>query len=127
MSEQQKPVVKKEKKEKTYKTYNVDFSQPVEATLLSLEAAKKYLENNIKVKGLKNKLGDFIKVNVGEKQTKNKNSIAVQVDSTMKFSKRYIRYLTKKFLKREGINRYLVVSSTSRTNYAVKMIKKNEA
>ena len=117
----------KEKKQKTYKIYTVDFSATVEAKLLSLEAVKKYLETNIKVNGLKQNLGESIKVNLADKQNKNKNSISISVDTNLKFSKRYIRYLTKKFLKREGIVRYLVVSSTGRNSYAVKVLRKNEA
>ena len=117
----------KQKKEKTYKIYTVDFSGPVETKLLSLEAAKKYLENNIKVNGLKQKLGESVKVNLTDKQNRSKNSLVISVDTNLKFSKRYIRYLTKKFLKREGIVRYLVVSSTGRSSYAVKVLRKNEA
>ena len=127
MSKETAQPKQKVKKEKTYKIYTVDFSAPVDAKLLSLEAAKKYLENNIKVNGLKQKLGDSVKVSLADKQNRSKNSISISVDTSLKFSKRYIRYLTKKFLKREGIVRYLVVSSTGRNSYAVKVLRKNEA
>ncbi|MCQ2820924.1 MAG: 60S ribosomal protein L22 [archaeon] len=124
--------VKKEakaKKEKTFKTYNVDFSSPVENKLLSLEACKKYLETNIKVNGikLKQKASDSVKVSQSQKDNRSKNSISVTVDTNLKFSKRYIRYLVKKFLKREGVVRYLVVQSSGRNGYAVKVLRKNEA
>ena len=58
---------------------------------------------------------------------KNKNTLVISVESTVKFSKRYIRYLVKKFLKREGISQYLTLSATSPNAYTVKVIKKNEA
>ena len=45
----------------------------------------------------------------------------------IKFSKRYIRYLVKKFLKKEGVAKYLTLSATSPSAYTVKVIKKNEA
>ena len=51
--------VQKVKKEKSYKKYTVDLNSPVSNKLLSLEAASKYLQSNIKVGGLKNKLGDY--------------------------------------------------------------------
>ena len=121
-TEVKKPV---EKKEKSYKKYTVDFSSPVENKLLSLEAASKYLNSNIKVNGLKGKLGDSIKVSTSD--SKSKNTLVIQVDSQMKFSKRYIRYLVKKFLKREGIVKYLTVASSSPNAYTVKVLRKNEA
>jgi large subunit ribosomal protein L22e len=125
-SEQPKKEEKKvEKKEKSYKKYTVDFSSPVDNKLLSLEAASKYLNSNIKVNGLKGKLGDSIKISTTD--SKSKNTLVIQVDSQMKFSKRYIRYLVKKFLKREGIVKYLTVASSAPNAYAVKVLRKNEA
>ena len=125
-SEQPKKEEKKvEKKEKSYKKYTVDFSSPVDNKLLSLEAASKYLNSNIKVNGLKGKLGDSIKISTTD--SKSKNTLVIQVDSQMKFSKRYIRYLVKKFLKREGIVKYLTVASSSPNAYTVKVLRKNEA
>ena len=125
-SEQPKKEEKKvEKKEKSYKKYTVDFSSPVDNKLLSLEAASKYLNSNMKVNGLKGKLGDSIKVSTSD--SKSKNTLVIQVDSQMKFSKRYIRYLVKKFLKREGIVKYLTVASSAPNAYAVKVLRKNEA
>lgn len=92
-SEQPKKEEKKvEKKEKSYKKYTVDFSSPVDNKLLSLEAASKYLNSNIKVNGLKGKLGDSIKVSTSD--SKSKNTLLIQVVSQMKFSKRYIRYFS---------------------------------
>lgn len=120
-------VTTKEKKERTYKKYTVDFDSPIQNKLLSLEAAIKYLQSNIKVGGLKGKLGESIKVTQPERKDKQKNTIVVSVDTNLKFSKRYIRYLIKKFLKREGIVRYLVVASTGPSSYAVKVLRKNEA
>ena len=129
MSAEQKEQVHttKVKKEKTYKKFTVDLNSPVSNKLLSLEAATKYLHQNIKVGGSKNKLGDSVKVSQSDKKDKLKNSIFLQVDTSLKFSKRYIRYLMKKFLKREGIVRYLTISSTGPNIYTVKVLKKNEA
>jgi large subunit ribosomal protein L22e len=117
----------KVKKERTYKKYTVDFNSPVSSKLLSLESAVKYLISNIKVGGLKGKLGESVKVTQSSTSDKSKNCIFVSVDTTLKFSKRYIRYLVKRFLKREGIVRFLTVSSTAPNVYTVKVIKKNEA
>lgn len=122
---QPKPEIKK--REKTYKKFTVDFNSPVSNKLLSLEAAAKYVQSNLKVKGLKGKLGDSVKINQTDKKDKSKNTLLVSVDSKMQFSKRYIRYLVKKFLKREGIVRYLTVSSNGTNSYTVKVLRKNES
>ena len=62
-----------------------------------------------------------------DKKDKNKNTLVISVDTPLQFSKRYIRYLVKKLLKREGIARFLTVSPTVPGAYTVKVIKKNEA
>ena len=114
------------KKEKSYKKYTVDFSSPVENKLLSLEAASKYLNSNIKVNGLKGKLGESIKVSISDKKDRAKNTILILVDNKIEFSKKYIKYLLKKFLKREGIVNYLSINASSPNSYTVKVLRKNE-
>ena len=118
---------KKGQKTITYKKYTVDFSNPLENKLLTLESVLKYLQGNMKLNGLKGKLGKSILINTDDKREKNKSNITISVDSSLKFSKRYIRYLVKKFLKKEGVAKYLTLSATSPSAYTVKVIKKNEA
>ena len=113
------------KKDKHYRKFNVDLNQAVSNNLLSVEAAVKYLKQNIKVHGLKNKLGDSVQVESTDKKDKQKNSIIVSVDNTMKFSKRYVKYLIKKFLKRENISLYLRVISSGSSGYLVKLFSRN--
>ena len=121
-----KTVKKVEKKAKAYRTYLVDFDQAVSNNLMSLDTAVKYFSQNIKVQGLKNKLEDSVKVSTSDKRDKNKkNNINIQVDVKMKFSKRYIKYLVKKFLKRENISLYLRVVSNGPNSYVVKLYYKN--
>ena len=116
-----------EVKQKIYKKYTIDFSGPVDNNLLTLESALKYLQSNMKLNGLKGKLGDSIKISSTEKTDKAKNTLVISVDNSLEFSKKYLKYLVKKFLKREGIGKFLTVSSTSLNAYTVKIIKKNEA
>ena len=117
----------KDAKQINYKKFTVDFNAPVDNNLLTLESALKYMQSNMKINGLKGKLGNRIKISMTDKKDKTKNNLVVSVDTTLQFSKRYIRYLVKKFLKREGIARFLTVSSTAPVAYTVKVIKKNEA
>jgi len=113
------------KKEKSYKKFYVNFDAAVSNNLLALEAAIKYLNNNIKVNGLKGKLADSVKVGATDKGDKQKNTICIQADTKMKFSKRYIKYLVKKFLKRENISLYLRVIAQGQQNYVVKLFNRN--
>jgi large subunit ribosomal protein L22e len=113
------------KKEKSYRKYYVDLNQAVSNSLLSLEAAIKFLNQSIKVNGLKGKLGDSVKVSQTDKKDKQKNTLVVAVDNTMKFSKRYVKYLIKKFLKRESISSYLRVIASGPSGYLVKLFQRN--
>ena len=117
---------KKDSKQLSYKKFTVDFTSPLENKLLTLESVLHYLQTNMKLNGLKGKLGKTIIINMDDLK-KNKNVIVISVYSSIKFSKRYIRYLVKKYLKKEGIAKYLTLSATSPGAYAVKVIKKNEA
>ena len=110
-------------KEKVYKKFFVDFSEPLDNKLLSIESAMKYLNSNMKIDGLKGNLKDFIKISIDDKR--NKKCLLIQVDNQMQFSKKYIKYLVKKFLKREGIVKYLTVLSNSPNSYEVKVLKNN--
>ena len=119
----------KEQPKTSYKVFNVDFNSPCSNNLLTLEGAEKYLKSNFKINGLKGKLEDKnanIKVAMTDKKDKRKNTIVISVDNKLQFSKRYIKYLVKKYLRREGIARFLTVSSTAPNAYTVKVIKKNE-
>ena len=125
----EKKAEQKEQPKTTYKVFSVDFNSPCSNNLLTLEGAQKYLISNFKINGLKGKLEDKnakIKVAMTDKKDKRKNTIVISVDNKLQFSKRYIKYLVKKFLRREGIARFLTVSSTAPNAYTVKVIKKNE-
>ena len=122
MINSEKPI---KKKEKAYKKYYVDFNEAITNNLVSLESAIKYLEGNVKVNGVKNKLADSVKIGSTGTKDRQKNTILVQAENKMKFSKRYIKYLVKKFLKRENISLYLRVIANGSANYVVKLFNRN--
>ena len=109
-----------QQKAKTYKKYTIDFSAPISNNLLTLESISKYMELNMKLNGIKGKLGDSIKINIADK-----NNIMIQVANTLEFSKKYLKYLTKKYLKKEGIEKFMTINANSPNGYTVKIIKKN--
>lgn len=114
-----------QKKQKSYKKYHINFDAAVSNSLIALESASKYLINNIKVNTLKGKQGESVRVNISEKGDKMKNSILIEADNKMRFSKRYLKYLVKKFLKKENISLYLRVISSSANGYSVKLFNRS--
>ncbi len=124
---QQNQVKETKAKTRTFRKFFVDFAEVIKNNLVTLEAAIKYLNDNMKLQNLKNHKdkATFIKVSAGGKGDR-KNTLCVEVENSVKTSKRYIKYLTKRFLKKENILTFLRVISTSTNTYSVKLMKKSE-
>ncbi len=124
---QQTQIKETKVKARTFRKFYVDFAEVIKNNLVTLEAAIKYLNDNIKLQNLKNHKdkATFIKVSAGGKGDK-KNTLCVEVENSVKTSKRYIKYLTKRFLKKENILTFLRVISSSANTYSVKLMKKSE-
>lgn len=72
-----------------------------------------FLQQRIKVDGLTGNLGERINVtNLGDGR--------IEIVAHQEFSGRYIKYLTKKFLKKQQLRDWLRVVSTSRGVYELK-------
>ena len=71
-----------------------------------------FLKSSIKVNGKKNNLGDTVSV------TSDGDRITVTVSGP--FSKRYLKYLSKKFLKREQLRDFLRVVSKNPATYELR-------
>ena len=107
-------VTKKAEKSKTLK-FHVDLTDPVKDNIVVTKEFVDFLKANIKVNNKKGELGDVITVT-------SKGSTAT-VTSTIPFSKRYLKYLTKKYLKQAEILDYLKVNATKKNTYKVKYVK----
>ena len=105
---------KKQSTEKTLK-FRVDLQEPVKDEILIMKEYVDFLKSNIKVNNKKGELGDAITVT-------SKGHVAI-VTSTIPFSKRYLKYLTKKYLKKVEINEYLKVNATDKATYKVLYLK----
>ena len=127
VSTQQVPVKEAKIKTKTFRKFYVDFGEVIKNNLVTLEAAIRYLNDNIKLNNLKvhKDKATFIKVNAGGKGDR-KNTLCVEIENSVKASKRYLKYLTKRFLKKENILSFLRVISSSANTYTVKLMKKSE-
>ncbi len=107
---------KKTKKTRTYK-YVIDCQITVEDNIISLDSFVKYLTENIKNEGKKNNLGDRISV------TKEGYNAVVTVKG--EFPKRYLKYLGKKYLKKQGIRDYIRVLASGKLSYQLRYFKVN--
>ena len=104
-------------------TFVVDCSKPVEDKIMDIASFEKFLTDKIKVDGKTGVLGDKIKV------VKDKTKVTVTCETHL--SKRYLKYLTKKYLKKHSVRDWLrvIASNKDRNVYELRYfnIADNEA
>lgn len=91
----------------------IDFSGPANDGVLDGDAFEKFLHDRIKVDGKAGQLGDAVHI-VREGDGK------IWVKTNVPFSKRYLKYLAKKFLKRAELRDWLRVVATSKPGFEIK-------
>ncbi|OMJ18574.1 60S ribosomal protein L22 [Smittium culicis] len=104
---------------KLWGKFKIDASDPVGDKILDISMFEKYLHDRIKVNGLAGKLGNTIII------SKSGNS-SINVTSKIDFSKRYLKYLTKKFLKKNQLRDWIRVVSTDKNTYKLKYYNINQ-
>ncbi|KAG7666294.1 rpl22 [[Candida] subhashii] len=97
------------KKAKAAKKFVVDTSAPVENGVFDQEGYVKYLVEHIKVEGIVGNLGD--EISVTSEGTK------VVVVSNTKFSGKYLKYLTKRYLKKNQIRDWIRFVAVKQNQY----------
>ena len=103
---------KAEQKTKVTTKYSIDCSLPIEDNVIVLSDFKNYLTEKIKVNGKTGNLGELVSV------TEDGNTI--NIIARISFRKRYLKYLTKKYLKKQQLRDYLRVLATKKDCYALK-------
>ncbi|KAK3017958.1 hypothetical protein RJ639_002715 [Escallonia herrerae] len=93
-------------KKKGGATFTIDCGKPVEDKIMEIASLEKFLQERIKVGGKAGALGDTVSI------SRDKNKITVTSDST--FSKRYLKYLTKKYLKKNNVRDWLRVIASNK-------------
>mmetsp|Transcript_15792 Transcript_15792/g.28115 ORF Transcript_15792/g.28115 Transcript_15792/m.28115 type:complete len:117 (-) Transcript_15792:364-714(-) len=92
--------------------YVLDCTIPVNDKVLDLASFVKFLQDRIKVNGGKaGVLGDLVKVETEAAGTK------VAVTSTIPMSKRYLKYLTKKYLKKQSLRDYIRIVASDKKSF----------
>lgn len=95
----------------------IDCSRPVEDGIMNAADFEKYLHERIKVNGKTNNLGTAVSIE------RNKAKLIVQAE--IQFSKRYLKYLTKKYLKKNNLRDWLRVVSTTKDVYELRYFQIN--
>ncbi|TNY17868.1 ribosomal L22e protein family-domain-containing protein [Rhodotorula diobovata] len=107
-------LAKKQTKVKTAPhKFVIDYSGPANDKIFDAAAYEKFLVDHIKVEGKTGQLGEDVKL---QREAAGKLSVT----STVPFSKRYLKYLTKKFLKKHQMREWLRVVSTGKDTYTLK-------
>jgi len=92
--------------------FTLDCTQPVEDGIMDAAGFEKFLHDRIKVHGKAGALGDTVQI------SRDKAKITVSAEAP--FSKRYLKYLTKKFLKKNTLRDYLRIIAANKTTYELR-------
>mmetsp|Transcript_38792 Transcript_38792/g.78253 ORF Transcript_38792/g.78253 Transcript_38792/m.78253 type:complete len:124 (-) Transcript_38792:2-373(-) len=98
--------------------FSVDCQQPADDNIIETKDLEKFLQNRIKVDG---KTG-----NLGEKVTVSRDKAKIHVSAEAPFSKRYLKYLSKKYLKMQQLRDFLRVVAPNKTSYELRYFNINE-
>ena len=104
------------KGQKQNKKLNLKFiincKYPIEDNVIVLNDFESFLKKSVKVDNKTNNLGSSVNIS--------KESSNIIVQSNIPFSKRYLKYLTKKYLKKQDLKEYLRVVATSKNQYELR-------
>mmetsp|Transcript_31536 Transcript_31536/g.55486 ORF Transcript_31536/g.55486 Transcript_31536/m.55486 type:complete len:126 (-) Transcript_31536:273-650(-) len=104
----------KRKGKKDIKKFVINCAKPVEDEIFDMAAFTKYLHDRIKVNGKTGNLGEDVKID-------NPSESSVEVTAKGQFSKRYLKYLTKRFLKGQSLRDYIrVIAGSNKNSYELK-------
>ncbi|EME31163.1 60S ribosomal protein L22 isoform 1 [Galdieria sulphuraria] len=103
---------------KISRNFTIDCSNPVEDGIFDVSSFEKFLQDRIKVDGKPGNLKDVIKVTRVESK--------LQVTAEIRLSKRYLKYLTKKYLKKQQLRDWLHVVACSKNAYELRYFNISE-
>ena len=103
------------KGKKTVNKFTIDCSLPIEDNVIVLNDFTDFLTQKIKVGGKTGNLGNAVTIG------KDKNSVVVE--AKIDFSKRYLKYLTKKYLKKQQMREYLRVVANNKNTYQLRYLQ----
>ncbi|MEE6501432.1 hypothetical protein FKM82_004177 [Ascaphus truei] len=101
----------KKSKKATWK-FTLDLTHPVEDGILDSVSFEQFLKERVKVNGKTGNLGNVVHI----ERLKSK----ITVVSEKQFSKRYLKYLTKKYLKKNNLRDWLRVVASDKETYELR-------
>merc|ERR1719419_844421 len=107
----------KGKKKKLNLKFTIDCTHPVEDGIMNPADFETFLKQKIKVNNKVRNLGGHVQVELA------KNTITVS--SEIAFSKRYLKYLTKKYLKKNNLRDWLRVVANAKNCYELRYFNIN--
>ncbi|KAM6046298.1 LOW QUALITY PROTEIN: large ribosomal subunit protein eL22 [Chlamydotis macqueenii] len=119
MAPVKKPAAKGGKKKKQVLKFTLDCTHPVEDGIMDAANFEQFLQERIKVNGKAGNLGGGV---VTIERSKSK----ITVTSEVPFSKRYLKYLTKKYLKKNNLRDWLRVVANSKESYELRYFQINQ-
>lgn len=103
------------KKKKEHLRYGIDCTNIAEDNILDVADFEKFLKERFKVNGKTGSLGNNVSM---EKQ-----KFKIYVNSDIHFSKRYLKYLTKKYLKKHSLRDWIRVVSNDKDLYELRYFR----
>ncbi|KAG7478421.1 hypothetical protein MATL_G00080710, partial [Megalops atlanticus] len=107
------------KKKKQVLRFTLDCTHPVEDGIMDAANFEQFLQERIKVNGRAGNLGGGV---VTIERSKSK----ITVTSEVPFSKRYLKYLTKKYLKKNNLRDWLRVVANTKESYELRYFQINQ-
>jgi large subunit ribosomal protein L22e len=95
--------------------YFIDCRLPIEDNVIVLKDFVDFLTAHIKVDNKVNNLGSAVTVAMDKE--------SIVVESKIPLSKRYLKYLTKKYLKKQDLKEFLRVIATTKNTYQLRYFK----
>lgn len=111
-AQRSKKAEKKAAKVKKSVAYVIDCTRPVEEEIFDAALLEAFLNDKIKINNKTGKLGGVVTI------TREKTKVSVA--ASIPISKRYLKYLVKKFLKKNKYRDYLKVVSSDKNTYQIK-------
>mmetsp|Transcript_39909 Transcript_39909/g.56239 ORF Transcript_39909/g.56239 Transcript_39909/m.56239 type:complete len:123 (+) Transcript_39909:39-407(+) len=103
------------KGKKSIVKFVIDCTQPVDDKVLDVASFEKYLHDRIKIGGKTNALAAS-NVTI----TRDRTKLTVASPTELKFSKRQLKYLSKRYLKKQQLRDYLRVVAASKNTYELR-------
>ncbi|KAM4695078.1 ribosomal protein eL22-like [Discoglossus pictus] len=105
------PTKDRKSKKATWR-FTLDLTHPVEDGIFDSVNFEQFLKERVKVNGKTGNLGNIVHI----ERLKNK----ITVVSEKQFSKRYLKYLTKKYLKKNNLRDWLRVVASDKETYELR-------